>query len=109
MDVVKSAPIEMLSRRSIVIKDFNIDNEENDNDVDRNSLKMDLSMGEQFYYEIISSFEQEEVFTLFVSFINPSNFTTDEKWSLVVSGILFHSQMDLGNCVFSHENLPTDN
>ena len=62
--MLKSAPIEMLSRRSIAIKDYNVEDEENDDDTDRTSLKMDLSMGEQFYYEIISSFEQEEVFTV---------------------------------------------
>lgn len=74
--MVKSAPIEMLSRRSIAIKDYNADDEGNDSDSDKVSLKMDLSMGEQFYYEIISSFEQEEVFDIKFFFF---------KWSLIIS------------------------
>lgn len=71
MELVKSNAIEILSRRSVVIKDYDIGNgeeeegeeeEERDGEEgDRTSLKIDLSMAEQFYYEVISSFEQEEV------------------------------------------------
>lgn len=81
MELVKSGAIEMLSRRSVAIKDYSVENGENDeeeeeedeeekqqqqhhhhhDESDRTSLKIDLSMAEQFYYEVISSFEQEEV------------------------------------------------
>lgn len=70
MELVKTSAIEMLSRRSIVIKDYSAEEEEEDDDrgeSDRASLKIDLSMAEQFYYEVISSFEKEEVhYRLFV-------------------------------------------
>lgn len=69
MELVKSGAIEMLSRRSVAIKDYSAENGEDDEDdeercdeSDRTSLKIDLSMAEQFYYEVISSFEQEEVY-----------------------------------------------
>lgn len=69
MELVKNNAIEILSRRSVVIKDYDIENgeeeeEEEDqrDESDRASLKIDLSMAEQFYYEVISSFEQEEVY-----------------------------------------------
>lgn len=73
MELVKSNAIEILSRRSVVIKDYDIGNGEEEEgeeeeeeerggeEGDRTSLKIDLSMAEQFYYEVISSFEQEEV------------------------------------------------
>lgn len=65
MELVKSGTIEMLSRRSVAIKDYSVENdgedEERRDESDRASLKIDLSMAEQFYYEVISSFEQEEV------------------------------------------------
>ncbi|OAD59721.1 hypothetical protein WN48_08515 [Eufriesea mexicana] len=65
MELVKNNAIEILSRRSVAIKDYDIENgeeeeEEQRDDGDRASLKIDLSMAEQFYYEVISSFEQEE-------------------------------------------------
>ena len=57
--------IEMLSRRSIAIKDYDdLDEDEevtSNLDDDGTSLKIDLSMAEQFYYEVISSFQKEEV------------------------------------------------
>lgn len=69
MELVKSGTIEMLSRRSVAIKDYSVENdgedeeeEERCDESDRTSLKIDLSMAEQFYYEVISSFEQEEVY-----------------------------------------------
>lgn len=67
MELVKSGAIEMLSRRSVAIKDYSAENGEEDDEErcdesDRTSLKIDLSMAEQFYYEVISSFEQEEVY-----------------------------------------------
>lgn len=66
MELVKSNTIEMLSRRSVAIKDYSVENggenEERCDESDRTSLKIDLSMAEQFYYEVISSFEQEEVY-----------------------------------------------
>lgn len=66
MELVKSGAIEMLSRRSVAIKDYSAENGEDDeercDESDRTSLKIDLSMAEQFYYEVISSFEQEEVY-----------------------------------------------
>lgn len=70
MELVKNNAIEILSRRSVAIKDCDIENgveEEGEEDGqqdegDRTSLKIDLSMAEQFYYEVISSFEQEEVY-----------------------------------------------
>lgn len=66
MELVKSGTIEMLSRRSVAIKDYSVENggenEERRDESDRTSLKIDLSMAEQFYYEVISSFEQEEVY-----------------------------------------------
>ena len=70
MELVKNNAIEILSRRSVAIKDYDIENgveegEEEDgqqDEGDRTSLKIDLSMAEQFYYEVISSFEQEEVY-----------------------------------------------
>lgn len=67
MELVKNNAIEILSRRSVVIKDYDVENgeeegeEERADEGDRTSLKIDLSMAEQFYYEVISSFEQEEV------------------------------------------------
>lgn len=64
MELMKSGAIEMLSRRSVAIKDYSAENggdEERCDESDRTSLKIDLSMAEQFYYEVISSFEQEEV------------------------------------------------
>lgn len=66
MELVKNNAIEILSRRSVAIKDYSIENgeeeeEEQLDEGDRTSLKIDLSMAEQFYYEVISSFEQEEV------------------------------------------------
>lgn len=70
MELVKNNAIEILSRRSVVIKDYDIENGEEEGEEeegrggdegDRTSLKIDLSMAEQFYYEVISSFEQEEV------------------------------------------------
>lgn len=71
MELVKNNAIEILSRRSVVIKDYDIENgeeegeeEEQGDEGDRTSLKIDLSMAEQFYYEVISSFEQEEVHVL---------------------------------------------
>lgn len=68
MELVKSGTIEMLSRRSVAIKDYSVENgdedEERCDESDRTSLKIDLSMAEQFYYEVISSFEQEEVYRL---------------------------------------------
>lgn len=71
MELVKNNAIEILSRRSVVIKDYDIENgeeegeeEERGDEGDRTSLKIDLSMAEQFYYEVISSFEQEEVHVL---------------------------------------------
>ncbi|KAJ8679609.1 hypothetical protein QAD02_015396 [Eretmocerus hayati] len=63
MELVNGGRIEILSRRSIIIKDYldeNDDDEKRDDDADRTSLK-DLSMAEQFYYEVISSFENEEL------------------------------------------------
>lgn len=68
MELVKNNAIEILSRRSVAIKDYDIENgeeeeEEQPDESDRTSLKIDLSMAEQFYYEVISSFEQEEVYT----------------------------------------------
>lgn len=68
MELVKSNAIEILSRRSVAIKDYDIENgvedeEEQQDEGDRTSRKIDLSMAEQFYYEVISSFEQEEVST----------------------------------------------
>lgn len=68
MELVKNNAIEILSRRSVAIKDYDIENgeeeeEEQADESDRTSLKIDLSMAEQFYYEVISSFEQEEVYT----------------------------------------------
>lgn len=61
----------VLPRRGTGIKDYKIEEGEEDEDdgekkdrrdeEDRTSLKIDLSMAEQFYYEVISSFEQEEV------------------------------------------------
>lgn len=68
MELVKNNAIEILSRRSVAIKDYDIENgekeeEEQPDDSDRTSLKINLSMAEQFYYEVISSFEQEEVYT----------------------------------------------
>ena len=69
MELVKSGTIEMLSRRSVAIKDYSVENgdedEERCDESDRTSLKIDLSMAEQFYYEVISSFEQEEVYRWF--------------------------------------------
>lgn len=66
MELVNGGPIEMLSRRSIAIKDYDSEDEDDDEsrdeeDGDRTSLKIDLSMAEQFYYEVISSFQKEEV------------------------------------------------
>lgn len=62
MELMKSNGIEMLSRRSITIKDYSAQDDENhQDDADRTSLKIDLSMAEQFYYEVISAFEREEV------------------------------------------------
>lgn len=65
MELVNGGGIEMLSRRSIAIKDYDLededDDESRDEDGDRTSLKIDLSMAEQFYYEVISSFQKEEV------------------------------------------------
>jgi len=62
MELVNSGTVEMLSRRSVAIKDYENEDEDGDCDEsDRASLKIDLSMAEQFYYEVISSFEQEEV------------------------------------------------
>lgn len=49
-----NSAIEMLSRHSIVLKDY-----DNCDDDDINE-KQDLSMAEQFYYEVISSFQNEE-------------------------------------------------
>lgn len=67
MELMKSNGIEMLSRRSITIKDYNVQDDENhQDDADRTSLKIDLSMAEQFYYEVISAFEREEVLKYFV-------------------------------------------
>lgn len=66
MELVKNNAIEILSRRSVAIKDIENDEkeeEEQPDDSDRTSLKINLSMAEQFYYEVISSFEQEEVYT----------------------------------------------
>lgn len=68
MELVKNNAIEILSRRSVAIKDYDIENGEEEeekqpDESDRTSLKIDLSMAEQFYYEVISSFEQEEVYT----------------------------------------------
>lgn len=66
MELVKSSTIEMLSRRSVAIKDYSVENGDEDekrcDESDRTSIKIDLSMAEQFYYEVISSFEQEEVY-----------------------------------------------
>lgn len=64
MELVKSGTIEMLSRRSVAIKDYSVESEDEErcDESDRTSLKIDLSMAEQFYYEVISSFEQEEVY-----------------------------------------------
>lgn len=65
MELVNSGTVEMLSRRSVAIKDYDDENGDEDeepcDESDRTSLKIDLSMAEQFYYEVISSFEQEEV------------------------------------------------
>lgn len=75
MELVKNNAIEILSRRSVVIKDYDIENGEEEGEEeegrggdegDRTSLKIDLSMAEQFYYEVISSFEQEEVHVLHI-------------------------------------------
>ncbi|KOC66951.1 Dystrophin, isoforms A/C/F/G/H [Habropoda laboriosa] len=72
MELVKNNAIEILSRRSVAIKDYSIENgveeeeeEEQRDEGDRTSLKIDLSMAEQFYYEVISSFEQEEKICVF--------------------------------------------
>lgn len=73
---MKNSVTEVLPRRRTGIKDYKVeegeeDEEEEEDDggkkdrrdeEDRTSLKIDLSMAEQFYYEVISSFEQEEVF-----------------------------------------------
>ncbi|TGZ53602.1 Dystrophin [Temnothorax longispinosus] len=68
-NLVKSGTIEMLSRRSVAIKDYSVESgsedEERCDESDRTSLKIDLSMAEQFYYEVISSFEQEEKICVF--------------------------------------------
>lgn len=73
MELVNGGGIEMLSRRSIVIKDYELEDDEEesgkDEDADRTSLKIDLSMAEQFYYEVISSFQKEEVVCLFRYFL----------------------------------------
>jgi len=63
MELVNSGTVEMLSRRSVAIKDYENEDEDGEHrdESDRASLKIDLSMAEQFYYEVISSFEQEEV------------------------------------------------
>lgn len=66
MELVNNGTVEMLSRRSVAIKDYDengdVDEDEEPRpESDRTSLKLDLSMAEQFYYEVISSFEQEEV------------------------------------------------
>jgi hypothetical protein len=64
MELVNGGGIEMLSRRSIIIKDYELDEDEHedrDENDDRTSLKINLSMAEQFYYEVISSFQKEEV------------------------------------------------
>lgn len=56
--------IEMLSRRSVAVDDygdFDDSKEDDDEDDDGVSLKIDLSMAEQFYYEVIASFQKEEV------------------------------------------------
>lgn len=63
MEIVNNTKIKMLNN-SVKINNYNGDDDDNiqfDNG-DRMSLKIDLSMAEQFYYEVISSFEQEEVF-----------------------------------------------
>lgn len=73
---MKNSVTEVLPRRRTGIKDYKVeegeeDEEEDDgekkdrrDEEDRTSLKIDLSMAEQFYYEVISSFEQEEVFSM---------------------------------------------
>nr|KAF7415511.1 hypothetical protein H0235_012103 [Vespula pensylvanica] len=72
MELMKNSVTEVLPRRRTGIKDYKVeegeeDEEEDDgekkdrrDEEDRTSLKIDLSMAEQFYYEVISSFEQEE-------------------------------------------------
>lgn len=60
---MKNRKIEVLSRHSIMIKG----NENEDENIQSNrnsqlSYNADLSMAEKFYYEVISSFEQEEVY-----------------------------------------------
>ena len=61
MELVGNSAIEMLSRRSIVLKDY-------DNNCDEEmDEKHDLSMAEQFYYDIISSFHNEQEEVIFVS------------------------------------------
>ena len=71
MELMSSSAIEMLSRRSIAIKDYSVQDDENhQDDGDRTSLKIDLSMAEQFYYEVISSFEKEEVLQFVIRIFN---------------------------------------
>lgn len=64
---MNSPTIKIISndKKSMTVKNYGGDDEEIQLDHgDRMSLKIDLSMAEQFYYEVISSFEQEEVFTV---------------------------------------------
>lgn len=67
MEMIENSGIELLSRKSIVIKDYEENCDENgedqvDQNGDRASLKIDLSMAEQFYYEVISSIDKDQVF-----------------------------------------------
>lgn len=70
MELVNGGGIELLSRRSIVIKDYSdYENDDSKDDSDDGDLKIDLSMAEQFYYEVISSFHNEEVYLTFFFFL----------------------------------------
>ncbi|KAK0097092.1 hypothetical protein PV326_003328 [Microctonus aethiopoides] len=65
-DTTANRKIEVLSRHSIMIKG----NENEDENIQSNrnsqlSYNADLSMAEKFYYEVISSFEQEEKMCIF--------------------------------------------
>lgn len=58
MEMLSNTSVDVMSG-SAVIKDY--DEDFKGEPGDRMSMKIDLSMAEQFYYEVISSFEQEEV------------------------------------------------
>lgn len=54
MELVENSAIKMISRHSLALRDYDNNCDEDVED------KQNLSMAEQFYYEVISSFQKEE-------------------------------------------------